>query len=76
MPFRVRWPNPLVDPGLGPCMVAWQNSFILLGGNGYVKGVQTFDHVEQKWSDLVSETPFSLWYAGIIHEFSYFVLNC
>ena len=73
MPFRVRWPNPLVDPGLGPCMVAWQNSFILLGGNGYVGGVQTFDHVEQKWSDLVSETPFALWYAGIIHKFSYFV---
>ena len=45
-------------------MLTWQDSFILIGGNGYVRGVQTFDQVEQKWSDLVSETPFNIWYPG------------
>ena len=46
-------------------MVTWRNSFILLGGNAYLGGVQTFDHVEQKWSELVSETLSNLWYAGM-----------
>ena len=56
-----------MDPNLGPCMVTWNDTFVLLGGDGFVRGVQTFDHIRQKWFNTNSNTPMDLLFSGIFY---------
>ncbi len=62
-----RWPAPLNKTGESPCLVAWKDSFILLGGSSNRRGVQTFNHSSNKWHVLDSTAvPMDIYFSSCI----------
>jgi hypothetical protein len=59
------WPAPLNKTGEGPCLVAWKDTFILLGGSLNPRGVQNFNHSSSTWQVLDSSTvPMDIYLSG------------
>ncbi len=59
------WASPLIKNGLGSCLVAWKDTFILLGGFSNRRGVQTFNHSSNTWQVLDSTAvPLNIFLSG------------
>ncbi len=59
------WLAPLNKTGEGPCLVAWMDSFILLGGSSNKRGIQTFNHSSNNWQILDStNVPMDIYFSG------------
>ncbi len=59
------WPKPISKAGDGPCLVAWMDTFILLGGFSNRRGVQTFNHSSNTWQVLDStNVPMDIYLSG------------
>ena len=53
------WTNGLNPPqtvGSGACMVLYQDSFIVFGGDVYTRAIQQYNHTTKTWKNLVSFT--------------------
>ena len=50
------WLAPSKKSGDGPCLVAWKDTFILLGGSSNRRGIQTFNHSSNTWKVLESSS--------------------
>jgi len=46
------WPKPPVNVGDFPCLLAWRDSFFLIGGSSGHKTVLQFHHTTQIWAKL------------------------
>ena len=61
------WPSPIVDPGLSPCIVPWEDNIILFGGYDNLQGVQMFNHATQTWSILEeSQAPMEMLWSSAV----------
>ncbi len=61
------WPAPLNKTGEGPCLVAWKDTFILLGGSSNRRGVQSFNHSSNTWQILDSKAvPMDIYFSSCI----------
>ncbi len=61
------WPAPSIKTGDGPCMVAWKDSFLLIGGYTTRRGVQSYNHTTKAWKVLSPfSVPSEMVYAGCI----------
>jgi hypothetical protein len=61
------WPAPLNGTGEGSCLVAWKDTFILLGGSSSPRGLQSFNHTSNTWQILDSSlVPMDIVYSGCI----------
>jgi len=61
------WPTPLNKTELGPCLVAWKDTFILLGGYYDRRQIQTFNHSSNTWQVLdLSSVPIEIYLSGCI----------
>ncbi len=59
------WPKPISKTGDGPCLAAWMDTFILLGGFSNRRGVQTFNHSSNTWQVLDStNVPMDMYLSG------------
>jgi N-acetylneuraminic acid mutarotase len=59
------WPKPIRKTGNGPCLVAWMDTFILLGGFSNRQGIQTFNHSSNTWQVLDStNVPMDIYLSG------------
>ncbi len=50
------WPTPLKKTDLGPCLVPWKDTFILLGGRINKNGIQMFNHSTNTWQIIESSS--------------------
>jgi hypothetical protein len=61
------WPAPLNKTGDGSCLVAWKDTFILIGGSSTRRGIQRFNHSCNTWQFLdLSSAPMDIVYSGCI----------
>ena len=61
------WPAPSNPSGWCPCLLAWQDLFILIGGDSNVRGVQTFNHSSNEWNVLDSSSaPMDVFCSGCV----------
>jgi hypothetical protein len=61
------WKAPLNKTGTGSCLIVWKDTFILLGGMSYQRGVQAFNLSSNSWKVLDSSSaPMDLFYSGCI----------
>ncbi len=61
------WPAPSIKTGDGPCMVAWKDSFLFIGGYSTRRGVQSYNHTTKAWKVLSPiSVPSEMVYAGCI----------
>jgi len=47
-----KWPLPLKPSGSYQCSLTWKDTFLLIGGNSNKRGVQSFNHSTQIWTEL------------------------
>ncbi len=40
----------------------------MIGGNGNVKGLMTFNLEKQEWNEVKSDVPFNIWFPGLLKE--------
>ena len=50
------WPVTPKQLGEGPCMVAWHDDFLLIGGRKSDNGVQRYSHATQAWNIVESSS--------------------
>ena len=50
------WPAPPNPSEVCPCLLAWHDSFILIGGEPNFRAVQTFNHSSNEWKVLDSSS--------------------
>jgi hypothetical protein len=61
------WPTTPKELGEGPCMVAWHEDFLLIGGRKSDNGVQRYSHATQTWSIVESSSaPMIVDFSGCI----------
>ncbi len=41
----------------------------MIGGNGNVKGLMTFNLEKQEWNEVKSDVPFNIWFPGLFKAF-------
>jgi len=59
------WPLPLKPSGSYQCCLTWEDTFLLIGGENNKRGVQSFNHSTQTWTELdASSGPMDVWYSG------------
>ena len=46
------WPAPPAPSGDGPCLVTYQDSFLMFGGSENSRGAQQFNHTSNEWINL------------------------
>ena len=46
------WPAPPAQSGNGPCLVTYQDSFLMFGGTTNSRGAQQFNHTANEWVNL------------------------
>jgi hypothetical protein len=60
-----QWPLPLKISGNEQCSLTWKDSFLLIGGQNNRRGVQSFNHSTQIWTQLDdSSAPLDVWGSG------------
>ena len=61
------WPSPLNHMLDGPCIVTWNDSFIVFGGYGGRRQVQRYNHTTNTWDILITDTaPTEMVYPGCV----------
>ncbi len=61
------WPTPKNTAGTGACLVAWKDTFFLIGGSSNQHGVQSFNHSSDTWQVLDStNVPMDIYYSSCI----------
>ena len=46
------WKSPPIEHGHHPCIITWRDSFIVIGGSSYGRGVQMYNHTTDTWKTL------------------------
>jgi hypothetical protein len=47
-------------------LLNWRNLLVMIGGNGNVKGLLTFNLEKQEWNEVKSDVPFNIWFPGML----------
>jgi hypothetical protein len=59
------WAAPFIKTRLGSCLVAWKDTFTLIGGSSNRRGVQNFNHSTNTWQVLDSTAvPMDIYFSG------------
>jgi len=60
-----KWPLPLKPSGSYQCSLTWKDTFLLIGGRSNIRGVQSFNHSTQTWTELdASSAPMDVYNSG------------
>ena len=61
-----QWPKSM-NYGYLPCSLTWKDTFLQLGGYTNRRGVQSFSHLTQTWTDLyTSSSTMDVYYSGCV----------